>query len=38
LQNSAGISYHECQRADDVQALVEELRAAGAGGGATDSG
>ncbi len=38
LQNGAGISYHERQSAEDVQALVRELRPAGAGGGATDSG
>jgi|TARA_B100001964_G_scaffold6814_1_gene7438 NADH-quinone oxidoreductase subunit E len=37
LQNGTGISYHERQSAEDVRALVEELRAAGAGRGETES-
>jgi NADH-quinone oxidoreductase subunit E len=38
LQNGDGISYHERQSTEDVQGLVQELLAAGAGGDETDAG
>ena len=37
VHNRAGLSYYECQSADDVKELVKELRASGNGRGETVS-